>query len=113
MILDVQIADTCLNVPSRKALVGEEVIEEGTADDGREQVPQQADIMDAGDLAMQREAVSEDRQSASARFGLLISWRLLDLPPDDQLYPRLNASHLCTLNTLAFCERLLYAGNHQ
>jgi hypothetical protein len=43
---------------SRKALVGEEESDESAADDRVEQAQDLPATMDAGDLAMQREAVS-------------------------------------------------------
>ena len=73
---------------SRKALVGEEESEEG-APDGGVQVQEQAVTMDAGDLAMQREAVREYKQAA-VHEGLVTTSQLTfvrSVPRDPRTMP--------------------------
>mgnify|MGYP003343407693 CR=1 FL=1 len=50
---------------SRKALVGEEESDDSVADDGTSQIQDVVATMDASDLAMQREAVSDHSQAST------------------------------------------------
>jgi hypothetical protein len=59
---------------SRKALVGEDETEESAADDGAAQEQDHALTMDAGDLALQREAVSQDNQASTQAAGSIPVW---------------------------------------
>ena len=57
---------------SRKALVGEEESDDSVADDGTSQIQDVVATMDAGDLAMQREAVGDYSQASTLEAGAML-----------------------------------------